>query len=308
MSSICIVNNFNYGRFLDDCLTSLEQQTVSFDRVLIVDDGSNDGGQEVIRRFCEKNIHWIFHQKTNGGQLSCFNTAVRYVNDEDVVCLLDSDDVYPPDYLEVLLTKHGSKVDFLFCKAAPFKDGVELPRNACTSTQPDVWFGISSALTRRTRCWIGSPTSAISMSGSTFKLILPFAFEKDWVTRADDVLVLGASISGARKLYCPSISVGYRIHGSNLAFGKTLSREELIRRDFVLERLFFAMSNRFGVPLQAKTSQVIDEYRLFPAEFRAMFGISENVRDLLFPNLRAGWRGLRKAITFYRKRNRDVLN
>jgi glycosyltransferase involved in cell wall biosynthesis len=302
MSSICIVNNFNYGRFLDDCLTSLERQTVPFDRVLIVDDGSNDNSQQIIQRFCEKNTRWIFHQKANGGQLSCFNIAVRYVNDEDVVCLLDSDDVYPPDYLAVLLTKHGSKVDFLFCRAAQFKDGAELPREACTSTQPDVSFKLSSALPRRTGCWIGSPTSAISMSGSTFKSILPFAFEKDWVTRADDVLVFGASISGARKLYCPSVSVGYRIHGANLAFGKSVSGEELIRRDFVLERLFFAMTNRFGIPLQAKTSQVIDEYRLFPAEFRAMFGISENVRDLLFPNLRAGWRGLRKAITFHRKK------
>ena len=38
----------------------------------------------------------------------------------------------------------------------------------------------------------------------------------DWRTRADDCLVFGASLAGARKFRIEKNLVGYRIHGNNV--------------------------------------------------------------------------------------------
>ena len=42
MSSICIINNFNYARYIGECIESALQQVHPFDKILIVDDGSTD--------------------------------------------------------------------------------------------------------------------------------------------------------------------------------------------------------------------------------------------------------------------------
>ena len=52
---ICLVNNYNNEKFIGDCLSSVVNQTKSFDQVLIVDDGSVDGSKDIIQDFCLKH-------------------------------------------------------------------------------------------------------------------------------------------------------------------------------------------------------------------------------------------------------------
>ena len=65
--------------------------------------------------------------------------------------------------------------------------------------------------------WYGAPTSALALRRGLARRVLdlPPEFAANWRISADNCLVFGASILGARKYFLPTGSVDYRIHGRN---------------------------------------------------------------------------------------------
>jgi glycosyltransferase involved in cell wall biosynthesis len=88
-----LINNCNYGRFVADSIDSALTQTYSNCEVIVVDDGSQDNSREVITRFGNR-VKTVF--KSNGGQASAFNAGFAE-SSGDVICFLDSDDVFLPN-------------------------------------------------------------------------------------------------------------------------------------------------------------------------------------------------------------------
>jgi glycosyltransferase involved in cell wall biosynthesis len=91
-----IINNFNYGRFVADAIDSALTQTYGNCEVIVVDDGSQDNSREVISGFGSR-IKTIL--KSNGGQSSAFNAGFAESQGE-IICFLDSDDVFLPNKVE----------------------------------------------------------------------------------------------------------------------------------------------------------------------------------------------------------------
>jgi glycosyltransferase involved in cell wall biosynthesis len=91
-----IINNYNYGGFVSDAIESALAQTYTNCEVIVVDDGSHDNSREVISRFGSR-IKAVF--KSNGGQSSAFNAGFAE-SSGDVICFLDSDDVFLPTKVE----------------------------------------------------------------------------------------------------------------------------------------------------------------------------------------------------------------
>lgn len=91
-----IINNYNYGGFVGDAIESALAQTYTNCEVIVVDDGSHDNSREVISRFGSR-IKAVF--KSNGGQSSAFNAGFAE-SSGDVICFLDSDDVFLPTKVE----------------------------------------------------------------------------------------------------------------------------------------------------------------------------------------------------------------
>jgi glycosyltransferase involved in cell wall biosynthesis len=91
-----VINNYNYGRFVADAIGSALAQTYNDREVIVVDDGSQDDSREVISRFGSR-IKRVF--KSNGGQSSAFNAGFAESRG-DVICFLDSDDVFLPNKVE----------------------------------------------------------------------------------------------------------------------------------------------------------------------------------------------------------------
>ena len=92
MSVSIIIDNYNYQNYVAAAIESALSQTYPHCEIIVVDDGSSDQSQDVIRSFGNK-IKPIF--KTNGGQASAFNTGFA-ASTGDIVCFLDSDDVFLP--------------------------------------------------------------------------------------------------------------------------------------------------------------------------------------------------------------------
>ncbi|PZD74221.1 putative glycosyltransferase EpsJ [Acaryochloris thomasi RCC1774] len=94
-----IINNYNYEQFISDAINSALAQTYHPVEIIVVDDGSTDRSRDVINSYGSK-LNPIF--KENGGQASTFNTGFK-ASQGDVICLLDSDDLFHPEkVLEVV--------------------------------------------------------------------------------------------------------------------------------------------------------------------------------------------------------------
>src|SRR5918994_1808682 len=105
MASI-IIDNYNYGRFLEEAIDSALDQTYSDTEVIVVDDGSTDDSREIIDGYGDRIIP-VF--KENGGQASAFNVGFELSRGE-VVFFLDADDRFFPTTVEETMGVFGSGI------------------------------------------------------------------------------------------------------------------------------------------------------------------------------------------------------
>jgi hypothetical protein len=87
-----VITNHNYARFLPDAVESACAQTHPDVNVVVVDDGSTDGSQDVLRRFSDR-VEVVL--KEQGGQASALNAGVERCRGQ-ILLLLDADDVLRP--------------------------------------------------------------------------------------------------------------------------------------------------------------------------------------------------------------------
>jgi len=91
-----LINNYNYAQFLRAAIDSALAQTYPNVEVIVVDDGSTDNSREVIAGYGDRIIPVL---KENGGQASAFNAGFA-VSTGDIICFLDSDDIFLPQKVE----------------------------------------------------------------------------------------------------------------------------------------------------------------------------------------------------------------
>lgn len=96
-----IIPLYNGARFIREALESIFDQELAADEVIVVDDGSTDGGaaivSEVARRYPIRLL-----SKENGGQSSARNMGVDHAHG-DLIAFLDQDDAWYPNHLAELV-------------------------------------------------------------------------------------------------------------------------------------------------------------------------------------------------------------
>jgi glycosyltransferase involved in cell wall biosynthesis len=102
-----VVTTYNYGRYLLECLQSLDAQTRAPDAIVVVDDGSDDDTADVLAIAraslgIADRLRVIRHDHRQG-QAASINEGVRAC-DCDLVAHVDADDTCEPAYLEQLET------------------------------------------------------------------------------------------------------------------------------------------------------------------------------------------------------------
>ena len=97
-----IVPVYNVEAYLETCLESLAQQSISDLEVVMVDDGSTDSSADIAARYVERDPRFkLVHQK-NAGLGAARNTGVPHATGE-FVAFVDSDDVVPRHAYELLV-------------------------------------------------------------------------------------------------------------------------------------------------------------------------------------------------------------
>lgn len=209
-----VVTCHNYERYVCEAVDSvLAQQGAEFE-VLVVEDGSTDRSLELLRQRYAQHPSVRILAQSNRGQLAAFAAGCAAARG-DVVCFLDADDRYEPGYLAALEQVYAAQPapELVLANLRRFgaQEGIWHP----AQRDADLGFGTLPA-------WIlhqfhSVPTSAVSMRRGFAQRVtqVPESFHAQWRVRADDCLLLGANVLGARSATLAAAHVLYRIHDSN---------------------------------------------------------------------------------------------
>lgn len=113
-----IVTCFNRERTIARALLTVLDQTYSNFEIVVVDDGSTDGSLSEIMSIQDTRIRLITH-KLNNGQNAAINTGFESCRG-DLIAFLDSDDVWRPKFLEMMVDAFHpfteSSTNFAYCR------------------------------------------------------------------------------------------------------------------------------------------------------------------------------------------------
>lgn len=209
-----IVTCYNYKAFVEEAVESALTQTRAPAQVIVVDDGSTDGCTQLLKDRYGNDPRVTLLCGENGGQLVAFQRGVSVANG-DVICFLDADDRWAPDYLAKIGALYDARPDvgFVFSDIVLFGDESQTMGYA----EGPLDLGYTAISTYVFTHWYGAPTSALSLRADLARrcLHLPEDYARTWRLSADNCLVYGASLLLGRKYYLPTGSVEYRIHGNN---------------------------------------------------------------------------------------------
>ena len=114
-----VVPNFNYARYLPERLRSIFGQTVAAAEVVVLDDGSTDGSEAVVRRVAAdsgRTVRWVGSANNSGSVFRQWRRAVALAEGE-FVWIAEADDVADPLFIETLTAAMQAAPDaaFGFC-------------------------------------------------------------------------------------------------------------------------------------------------------------------------------------------------
>lgn len=92
-----IIPTYNREKLIAISITSVLSQTYNHFELIIVDDGSTDKTEEVVKSFNDNRITYI--KILNSERAVARNTGIKQAKG-DYVTFLDSDDIYYPNYLQ----------------------------------------------------------------------------------------------------------------------------------------------------------------------------------------------------------------
>ncbi len=99
-----IVPVYNVVDYLERCVNSILAQTYTQFELIIVDDGSTDGSEDLCDVLATRDSRIICIHKENGGLSSARNAALD-ISKGEYITFVDSDDMIAPNALEVLIQR-----------------------------------------------------------------------------------------------------------------------------------------------------------------------------------------------------------
>ncbi|HET6576828.1 MAG TPA: glycosyltransferase [Gemmatimonadales bacterium] len=147
-------------RFLDEAIRSIFAQTYSHWELLLIDDGSADGGSALARGYAEREPHRVRYLEhpghRNRGMSASRNLGLQHARG-DYLALLDADDVWLPDKLERQVAILEAHPDVALLFGAPL-----------------YWFGWTGRPEDRERDYVIDLKIATERAHDPPSLLLPF--------------------------------------------------------------------------------------------------------------------------------------
>jgi glycosyltransferase involved in cell wall biosynthesis len=226
-----LINNYNYARYLGEAIDSALAQTYHPAEVIVVDDGSTDGSRDIIASYGSRIVSIA---KQNGGQASAFNAGFA-ASKGDIICFLDSDDLFLPEKLSSVVKIFEDQPQIGWCF-----DTVRQFENSTGERYPRPQSSIFGPLDVRERTAAGRPPNIpIATSGVSFRRdillgILPMP-ERIRIT-SDNYIKFVAMALAKGWMASEDLSL-QRIHSHNAYTHRRIDKRDLVARTGLLTGL-----------------------------------------------------------------------
>lgn len=121
-----IVPVYNVEKYLQRCLTSINNQTFRDYEVIVVNDGSTDNSMSIIEQY--KKDNYIVVNQVNKGLSGARNAGLKIANGEYVI-FLDSDDYIKNDALEIINNNLFNNLDILRFQVSSVNENGDIINN-----------------------------------------------------------------------------------------------------------------------------------------------------------------------------------
>jgi glycosyltransferase involved in cell wall biosynthesis len=91
----CVIPSYNHAKYIAEAIHSVLNQSLPPERLVIIDDGSNDDSLDVIRSIKDPRIQLV--PQENQGAHVALTRGLELSKDCDFIAVLNSDDRYHPD-------------------------------------------------------------------------------------------------------------------------------------------------------------------------------------------------------------------
>ncbi len=108
-----LIPSYNNGRYIRAAIISCLEQTYPHIEVIVIDDGSEDNTQSVVKDIEDDRVFYIKHEQ-NLGVSAAFNTGVQKSTGE-YVAFLGADDLYEKDKVAEQLKLFTDGVGLVYC-------------------------------------------------------------------------------------------------------------------------------------------------------------------------------------------------
>lgn len=231
-----------------ETIESVLRQTFADFQLIIVDDGSTDTSASVIAAINDPRI--MYFQKENGGVSSARNLGLTKA-DTEFVCFLDSDDLWPKNFLETMLNKLDQNSDYqaAYClRTIVFPDGRKImsyQKDSCKSGH------ITEALFKKSFM----QTSTICFR----KQLLEGLFFETSLSNAEDADMWLQVSTRTKILFVPDLQIIYRENPADTE-GLLFSSNNC-NRIRVLERFYFKLDGSKYIPGGVAANKLSHAYR-----------------------------------------------
>ena len=225
----CIIPSYNHAKYIPDAIRSVLQQTLPPERLVIIDDGSQDNSVDVVRAFNDPRIHLV-EQKNQGAHVA-LTRGIELSRDCDFISVLNSDDRYHPERFArcaAYLERHPGAE--LVCSRVRLIDdsGVPVGRLDGRKRRIDrIWSNLSKTSDLAASLGYGNFTKTTSnffFRSGAIAAFRPYRFVHDYFA------ALAVALRGALGLIHQEL-LDYRVHAANTikAEGKGAVVQEVIQ-------------------------------------------------------------------------------
>ena len=191
-----IVPVYNAEKYLQECVDSILQQTITEIELILVNDGSTDSSPALCDKYAAQDARVKVIHKPNGRAASARNAGLRIAIGE-YIAFVDSDDWISPDMYEKMLQ---TGADVTLCDYVRFQGEKEFP-----FTQPNVADGFYNKAQIREKIY-----PHLVMDGIEYPITISnwvMLIKRDIITRnrlsyREDILISEDAPFGSEVLYC----------------------------------------------------------------------------------------------------------
>ena len=209
-----IVPVYNVEKYIEDCIKSLIQDVKDYE-IIIVNDGSTDNSETIIKKYVNKYPELIkYYKKKNGGLFSARNYGIKKSNGEYLM-FVDSDDTIEKNSLSKLYNYIDTKeFDILVYKMNSVKDNI---KTSVQSFNNDIKDNIKKYL-------VGNPSACNKLIKK--ELLTKNKLEFINVTYYEDLMFLPTLVNFTQKIeFTSDILYNYYVRNNSLTNNKKYNKK-----------------------------------------------------------------------------------